>query len=233
MASITSFPASSATGTEGSLPRGSARITTSARAAASAEVVATAPGATTSTMRAMRDGSPEPEMSTSCPAAIARRARTVPTLPAPRIPTVAGRAASDAGVSDRSEGSWRNVMGSILRRPAWPARPRTPTWPSVVRGPAASRRRIESGIHPNLDPTLGRGSGTRTHAQPRHAPPTGHRGLMKSAQTPLMAGPRTRARRPRHHRPCFHRGARLACGRYPVPALRDPPRGLDGPWRLS
>src|SRR4051812_22290402 len=88
MASITSLPASPSTGTERYLPSGSARITTSASATASAAVVAVAPGLSTSTIRAMRDTGPEPAISTRYPAATASRARTVPTLPAPRIAIV-------------------------------------------------------------------------------------------------------------------------------------------------
>jgi hypothetical protein len=49
----------------------------------SAAVVATAPGVTISTISAIFDTSPEPAISTRYPAATARRASTVPTLPAP------------------------------------------------------------------------------------------------------------------------------------------------------
>ena len=60
----------------------------SAPAAASGAEVTTAPGASTSTVSAIFAGSPEPATSTRYPAATASRARTVPTLPAPRIPMV-------------------------------------------------------------------------------------------------------------------------------------------------
>src|SRR5476649_1459264 len=90
MASRTSFPRSSSTGRVRYFPRGSASTTTSAPAAAAAAVTATAPGASTSTVSAIFAGSPEPATSTRYPAATARRASIVPTLPAPRIPSVSG-----------------------------------------------------------------------------------------------------------------------------------------------
>ncbi|HUN35119.1 MAG TPA: hypothetical protein VMU95_24215 [Trebonia sp.] len=60
---MTSLPRSCAAGIASYLPSGRARMTRSAWAAAAA-VVATAPGARTSVVSAIRDGSPDPAIST-------------------------------------------------------------------------------------------------------------------------------------------------------------------------
>ena len=85
---MTSLPSRASAGIEAYLPSGRARITMSACSAASRAVTARAPGARICTISSIFPGSPEPAIRTSWPAATARRARTVPTFPAPRMPMV-------------------------------------------------------------------------------------------------------------------------------------------------
>ena len=63
-------------------------MTKSALASASAAVTAFAPGANTSTVKAIFSTDPEPAINTSYPAFKANCASTIPTFPAPKIPTV-------------------------------------------------------------------------------------------------------------------------------------------------
>src|SRR6266550_3459580 len=84
MASITSLPATRAGSKASNLWRGIARTTMSASATASAAHRGSAPGTSTSVIRAIFSGSPEAAIATWKPASTATRAITGPEWPAPR-----------------------------------------------------------------------------------------------------------------------------------------------------
>src|ERR1022692_624929 len=83
---------------------GTARTMMPAEPTTSSVVTGRAPGASTSTISAMRSGGPEPEMAMSYPALIAARATVVPIFPAPTMPR------------RRSVGLLLDIRGSVIRR---------------------------------------------------------------------------------------------------------------------
>src|SRR3982074_1998277 len=97
MASITSLPATKTGSKAANLWRGIASTTTSASRTASAAHRGSAPGTSTSVIRAMFSGSPEVAIATGKPASTATRAITGPEWPAPST-AILGNRSETAGI---------------------------------------------------------------------------------------------------------------------------------------
>src|SRR3984893_6717591 len=124
MASIRIWPPSRSSGSSRKRCMGTARTMRSAKPTTSSVETARAPGASTSTISAMRSAAPDPEIATSYPAAIAARAIVVPTLPAPTIPRRRSPVSPlDTGLSRHPRGDgarWNGGNGMIGEQFAHP-----------------------------------------------------------------------------------------------------------------
>src|ERR1700674_4527458 len=94
---------------------GIARTMRSEKRTTSSVEASRAPGASTSTIRAIRSAAPDPDMATSHPPAVAARAIVVPTFPAPTIPK-RRPAISALNTGRSSRGPRAHAGGGLLNR---------------------------------------------------------------------------------------------------------------------